>query len=154
MPAVLFVCTANRIRSPIAELLFRQQMANEPDADQWRIESAGTWALEGQPVMPFAEAALMELGLSGRNHRSRSVDGELLRQFDLILTMESGHKQALRTEFPDVASRIYLLSEMVGQRYDVRDPVAGGPEEYRTTAADLQRLLQRGVGKIRELVKG
>jgi protein-tyrosine-phosphatase len=152
VPAVLFVCTANRIRSPIAELLFRQQMAGEPDADQWRIESAGTWALEGQPVMPLAEAALAELGLSGRGHRSRCVDGELLRQFDLILTMESGHREALCTEFPDVASRVYLLSEMAGYRYDVRDPVAGGPADYRATAADLRRLLQRGVGKIRELV--
>jgi protein-tyrosine phosphatase len=154
MPSVLFVCSANRIRSPMAELLFRQIMQDAPDGQTWRIESAGTWAMEGLPVMPLAAITLAELGLDGRGHRSRCVDGDLLREFDLILTMESGHKEALQTEFPDVAKRVHMISEMIGHRYDIRDPVAGGPVEYRTTALELRRILQRAKDRIAQLAAG
>jgi protein-tyrosine-phosphatase len=150
MGSVLFVCTANRCRSPMAEYLFRERMAYEEPA--WRIESAGTWAADGDPAMPRTEAVLAEVGLDASGHRSRSVDRCDLASFDLILVMEAGHREALSVEFPEVASRIYLLSEMVGKKFDVRDPVAGTTEDYRQTLREIRSLLAQGEGRIRDLV--
>jgi protein-tyrosine phosphatase len=66
------------------------------------------------------------MGLDTSGHRSRRVTGEMMADFDLILTMEAGHKEALLVEFPELAGRIYMLSEMVGDRRDIADPI-GGP---------------------------
>nr|NIM45857.1 hypothetical protein [Nitrososphaeria archaeon] len=54
MPAVLFVCSANQCRSPIAEVLFREHLEQIGIGDEWRVESAGIWAMDGAPAMALA----------------------------------------------------------------------------------------------------
>ena len=149
MPSVLFVCTANRIRSPFAAALFRRKLETRgEDLASWRIESAGTWTEEGLPVWPplLEIARRWNLDLSG--HRSRPVSWALLRRFDLILVMESGHKEALRVEFPAAAERIFLLSEMAGPPFDVRDPVGRSRRTLEDTCILLDDLLTRGLDEI------
>ena len=113
--AVLFVCRTNLCRSPMAacllrDLLSRRDLPSRSDRvaatgrpEEWRIESAGAWAQEGQPAAPLARRALGEWGLDLPDHRSRSVSRELLQGFHLILAMERGQVEALRAEFPDLA---------------------------------------------------
>ncbi len=149
MRSVLFVCTANLNRSPMAMALLRSRVANS--GEEWRIESAGTWALEGMPLNEKTQQVLAERGAEIRNHRSRIVTREMLRSFNLILTMEPGQKEALRLEFPEVADRVYLLSEMIGLTFSIADPVGGTLEEYRATAAEIDRILNDGLEKIYQL---
>ena len=103
----------------------------------WRVESAGTWAREGELAIDSAREVLQRKGLDIRNHRSRSVNRDLLAKFNLILTMEKNQKEALQVEFPEFANRIYLLSEMVGGNNDIPDPIGGTLADYQETADDL-----------------
>jgi protein-tyrosine-phosphatase len=133
----------------MAEALFRAKL----DASQvdWRIESAGTWAPDGEPAAEKTLQVLRDRGVDLSRHRSRSVSRALLSQFNLILTMERGHKEALQAEFPELARRVYLLSEMVGRIHDIRDPVGGIPADFQDTANELERILSKGFEKISQL---
>src|SRR5689334_6967723 len=99
MPSVLFVCTANQIRSPIAAALYQDILNNTGQAQTWRVESAGTWTSNGLPASRAAQRAMRELNIDLSQHRTRCVTRDLLAGFDLILVMEHSHKEALRVEF-------------------------------------------------------
>jgi protein-tyrosine-phosphatase len=154
MPSVLFVCTANQCRSPTAQALFARKLEEEAVEGDWRVGSAGTYAQPGMPPTPNAQSVVGELGLDISDHRSRRVDADLLADFDLVLVMERGHKEALQFEFPEAAARVHLLSEMVGEVYDIEDPVGKSVEEYRAMRVELGDLIGRGFGRIRELAGG
>jgi protein-tyrosine-phosphatase len=153
MPAVLFVCTGNICRSPMAVGLFKRLIRPEKNRTEWRIESTGTWAVEGMPPSQNGQIALQAMGLDISGHRSQPLTGELLEEFDLILTMEAGHKEAIQVEFPQVAGRVYMLSEVVGERRDIADPIGGPLEEYEETARELDLLLKQGFNRILQLTQ-
>jgi protein-tyrosine phosphatase len=87
-------------------------------------------------------------------HRSRLVSRPLLRPFDLILVMEVGQKEAIKVEFPELAARVHLLYEMVGQRRNVSDPIGGTSKDFEDTARELDDLLERGMENIIRLARG
>lgn len=153
MPAVLFVCTANRYRSPIAAAIFQKMLQDEGKVDQWRVDSAGTWTIPGQPVIPLANQAAQKLGLDLSNHKTSLVSREMLSEYDLIVAMESGHKEALSSEFPSERNRLYLLSEIVDDiLYDIPDPATTN-EDVEDLAEELYGLIQRGYPKIYQLAQ-
>lgn len=149
MPSVLFVCTANICRSPMASALLRIKITDRPDAANWRIDSAGVWTNGGDPASENAQMVLKDYwGLDLSAHRSQCVSSDLLGQFDLILVMEYGHKEALQVEFPELANRIFLLNEMVGSNEEVRDPYGGTMADYQDTARELDQILTNGIERI------
>ena len=149
MPSILFVCTANQFRSPIAAASLINFIRRENLPGNWIVESAGTWTKPGLPVSPLALRIAQGLGLCGLEcHVTQVVSQELLDQFDLILVMDSGHLEAIDNEFPNICGRLILLSEFVdGISYDIVDPADpnNGPDEV---ACELQMLIQRGANKI------
>jgi protein-tyrosine-phosphatase len=152
MRSVLFVCTANICRSPMASEIFKHKVSKLDNPADWRIQSAGTWAAEGIPAVPNAQLTLASLyKIDLLNHSSRVVSRKLLSSFNLILTMEKGHKEALQVEFPELAGRVYLMSEMVEENREIRDPIGGTPFDFRDTARELDRILTEGFDKIRQL---
>ena len=153
MPEVLFVCTANQCRSPMASVLFQHLVSKHPNCGEWRIESAGTWALEGHPATERAQYVIKLHGLDLSQHHSRGVTAEMLLSFNLILTMESGHKEALRSEFPKIANRIFLLSEMNGGIFDIHDPIGGSVDDYEATAREIENILDQGFEKIIQIAQ-
>jgi protein-tyrosine phosphatase len=149
MPRVLFVCTANRVRSPMAAELFRALLKQRRDDwRNWQVESAGTWAVPGQPVVVEVQSVLQSRGLDASQHRSRTVNGDMLEKADLVLVMEAHQHEALRLEYPEYGDRIYLLSEMVGQRFDIDDPIGGPLSDYEAAARNLQQVLSEGFANI------
>jgi len=175
MPVVLFVCTANIIRSPIASALFTRKLAAE-GLGNWQVASAGTWARDGYPAARESQELLRPMGIDLSRHRSRIVTEGLLKSADLVLTMEQGHKEALRYEFPAFQDRVFLLSEMggsglprstgsglprstgsglprgTGRGMDVRDPVGGTKEDFQETIKDIQQLIDQGFSQIVEWI--
>ena len=154
MPAILMVCTANICRSPIASALLQrklQQQGMKPR--QWQVASAGTWAQDGLPAAPKVRELMSQLGINLNRHRSRGVTSGLLQAADLILTMEQGHKEALQSEFPEIAGRVYLLSEMAGATHDVQDPIGGTTVDFQDAIREIYRLIEQGFDKIVSLAQ-
>jgi protein-tyrosine-phosphatase len=154
MPSLLFVCTRNICRSPMAVALMRKRLKALSGSDPWHVDSAGTWTRDGLPASKYAVEVIAErkTGDDLRSHRSKQVSEELLVAFDLILTMERGHKEALQVEFPAVAERVYLLSEMIGEAWDVEEPFGESIKIYREAAQTIDDILNRGIDRIVELV--
>ncbi len=151
MPSVLFVCTANQYRSPVAAALFESMLSSERCSGTWIVNSAGTWTTPGLPLSPLAKRLARECGLILEGHHTRLVSESLLFHADLILVMEAGHREALLTEFPSIAQRVFLLSEVVdGVEYDIPDPAASY-EHAEAILQELCRLIERGFPQILRL---
>jgi len=151
MPSILFVCSANQCRSPMAEVLFRQLLEEKGEADEWRVESAGIWAYRGAPATQHAQVVMAERGLDLSQHLSQPADSTLLNQFDLTLVMEQEHKTVLQDQNPQLVDRIYLMREIAGQEGNFADPVGGSVELYRTAADELGMLMRDGMDRIDEM---
>jgi protein arginine phosphatase len=148
MPSILIVCTANICRSPMGEGILKRLVEVCPDKNQWYIDSAGVWARYGNPPAPLSQLVMQNMGIDISSHRSQPVNKEFLRNFDLILTMESIHKEVLQNQYLRIAERIYMLSEMVGIIKDIGDPISGEIEDYQATADELDLMLSDGLDKI------
>jgi protein arginine phosphatase len=135
----------------MAEAILKRLVSDRQDADQWHIESAGTWAMDGYPAAELSQYAMQSMGMDISSHRSQPVSLELIKRFDLILTMEKNHKDGLNSEFWEDAGRIFMLSEMVGLLMDVPDPIGGQLADYEETAHLLERMLSDGLERIYQL---
>lgn len=151
MTAVLFVCTANICRSPMAEGLFRKQVSKIDSSHNWQISSAGTWTKGGNPVDRTVLKLLAKLGIDMASHRSQEISERLLSVADVVLVMEVSHKEALSVEFSNHAEKIFMLSELVGKTQDVVDPVGGPFVDYKATLFEILNYLQDAPAKIKEL---
>lgn len=153
MPSVLFVCTANRCRSPMAAALFGSLVSQVQRGEGCRVDSAGTWATDGTSATLLACRVMHERGLDLSGHRSKRIRAGHLQDADLVLVMEDGHREALSIEFPEYLARIHLLSSIVGERYSLCDPEDASLESHRILASEIADLLQRGLPRIRLLLE-
>jgi len=142
---VLFVCTGNTCRSPMAEALFRHLVADRLGCRADEIErhgivatSAGLAAWAGGAASGNAVAAAAELGGDLRGHESQPLTESLVHQADVILTMTATHRAALLAQFPEAGGRVAMLSP---DRRDVIDPIGGSLETYRSCARQIHEHL-------------
>ncbi|ANS76155.1 protein tyrosine phosphatase [Paenibacillus yonginensis] len=134
---ILFVCTGNTCRSPMAEGMFRQ-MALEAGLSA-EVKSAGVAAIPGMSISRHAEAVLRDHQITDRL-TSTAVSEELVNWADMILTLTQGHKRQLLYAFPDAASKTYVLKEYV----DERENAEGELQELDGLLAE--RALQAALG--------
>jgi protein-tyrosine-phosphatase len=133
----------------MAAALFRDRVIKEvPGAENWLIDSAGTWATEGQRVSENSVRAMAARGIDISNHVSKGVSRIFLQMFDLILVMEPEHKEALCIEFPQIAQKVFLLSEFSGSTVAVEDPYGQSVDMYLQTAGLMDDYLQKGMKRI------
>src|SRR5213596_1704841 len=131
MRTILFVCTGNVCRSPMAEGLFRQAVKGRGD---FCVLSAGVGAIDGQPPSAYAVQALRELGIDISQQRSRMLTAELVNQADYIFGMTHGHVDAINLLYPQAVEKTFLLREfddtldVFGK--DISDPIGGSLEVY------------------------
>jgi protein-tyrosine-phosphatase len=102
-------------------------------------------------VAANTQLVLKERGIELNDHTSRTVTGTMLSEFNLVLVMEDIHKEVLKLAFPDYIDRIYMLSEMVGEFYDIVDPIGGSLADFEETALEMERIFTEGFEKISTL---
>lgn len=132
---ILFVCTGNTCRSPLAEGMLRL-MAEEAGLPL-DIRSAGTAASEGCPISPHSRQILQSKGMQ-EMLLSSPVSGEHVNWAELILTMTMGHKRSLIQQYPEAADKIFTLKEYVRNE----EEAAAEAEKERAVAEwEIQKAL-------------
>jgi RpiB/LacA/LacB family sugar-phosphate isomerase len=131
MKTILFICTGNVCRSPMAEALFRRAVRGR---GEFRVLSAGLGAMDGQPPTQHSVAAMRELGMDISVQRSRMLTTELVRSADLILGMTHGHVDTIALLYPPAAEKTFLLREfdetLEPYEKDIADPIGSPYEIY------------------------
>ena len=136
---VLFVCTGNICRSPLAASLLERALKER--GLEVTVTSAGTGAWDGAPASEGAYLVGLERGLDLSGHRARLLSRELVEQADLILTMARHHRA--RVDELGGEGRVHVLGEYAGREGDdveVSDPFGGDLEVYRDTCVELEAL--------------
>jgi glycine hydroxymethyltransferase len=144
MRNVLFVCTGNICRSPMAQGLFADLVRGRRDIE---VTSAGIGAVGGQPPSNHSVEVMAELGIDIRNIRSKPLMAELVRKADFIFVMTYGHLDSMLLLFPSAAEKTFLLREFetdlpVMER-EVPDPIGQSREMYREARDQIRAALPR-----------
>src|SRR5580692_825097 len=131
MKTVLFICTGNICRSPMAEGIFRHIMKGRRDI---QVMSAGIGAMEGQAPSPYAVQAVRELGIDISKQRSRQLTGDLVQEADYIFGMTHSHVDTVLLLYPQAAEKTFLLREFDDTldifEKDISDPIGGSYDIY------------------------
>lgn len=132
MDEIIFLCTGNTCRSPMAEGLFRARGGEEQTG--LRAASAGLFTQDGLPASDNAVKAAAELGADLAGHRARMLNGEIVQKAKYLVCMTGAHYDTVRAQYPESADKLFtLLPE------DVADPFGGDLETYRRAAAQIDR---------------
>ena len=137
---ILFVCSGNTCRSPLAEAITRRLLDTAGRSDV-EVSSAGTSAWDGSPASDGALLVGMERGLDLSQHRSRLLTAEIVSEADLILVMSPSHLSRVKELDPD--AKAHLLAGFASGREgrSVQDPFGGDLAAYRDTVDDLEAEL-------------
>ena len=145
---ILFVCTGNTCRSPMAEVLAKSIF--ETHGIIATIYSAGVSTGDGYPASENAVLAMQEQDLDLQTHKSKQISREILNNAHLVLTMTQGHLNVVQTICPQ--SNAFTLSEYAMRSGDVSDPYGGNLQTYRNCALQIRQLIWDSIAKIKEIL--
>lgn len=155
MKNILFVCTGNTCRSPMAEGIFNHFILNEEKLEGVKASSAGISAFSGDGANPKAQKAVKDLfGIDISSHRSRTINKKDLEKADIILTMTRGHKEIILSIMPNVKFKTWTLKEYVlgdknlNESMDVQDPYGMSEKEYKNCAQELKELIDELISRL------
>jgi protein arginine phosphatase len=141
---ILFVCTGNTCRSPMAEAILTNKKL--PTV---KVRSAGVYATDGQDASGNAKVVLTENQIQ-HQHRSSLLTQQDLEWATYVLPMTSSHKDAILQYFPTAEGKVFTIKEFVGEgEQDIIDPFGGNVEIYRKTFQDLEETVDKLVERLK-----
>jgi protein-tyrosine phosphatase len=142
---IVFVCTGNTCRSPMAEAMLRKMIADRKGIKPSELQdhgvliaSAGISAIVGGRPSPEAVAVMRRLGIDLSDHVSQPLTGHLVQRADLLIAMTKAHRNAILAEWPEAADRTRLLCR---DWTDIPDPIGGPAEQYERCAEQIRAAL-------------
>ncbi len=155
---LLFVCTGNTCRSPMAEALTRRALERR-GIGAFEVRSAGTSAWPGMPASDGALAVAARAGVSLGSHRSIPLDHEIVGWADLVLAMSPGHLAAIRALGGEEKAALITTFARIGGRGEdggdrgVLDPFGGPVDVYQATWEELEALVDRVLDHLEPVVR-
>jgi protein-tyrosine-phosphatase len=151
---VLFVCSGNTCRSPLAEVIFARLAADRGRTDL-EAASAGIIAATGDPVSRGARQVAHSHGLDLTHKRSQRLTADLIQRADLILVMEPKHRTDVLNYVPSADERVYVLTSLVPSRglNGVPDPFGGSIDDYRRCFDVLNGVMAEAFPQIESRLK-
>ena len=142
---VLFVCTGNTCRSPMAEGILKD-IAEKRNLDI-EVKSAGLSVYDGDCAATNSRTAMAKIGIDILNHKSSALHRDLVEESDLILTMSLGHKEAIISSFKSSKDKVFTLMEYAyGVEKDVKDPYGKSLQVYEGTRDEIyQAIIQMDI---------
>ena len=146
---ILFVCTGNVCRSPMAEGIAKKLWQER--GKKIKIYSAGTAALPGLKASPLSIKIMKKRGITIDSHRSTLLNKKTVEEADLILVMEQRHKKEILNISPFAEGKVFLLKHFaLGIKEEIIDPLGGSEETYQKCAQEIEKSLQGLIWKLSE----
>ncbi|MGB4661594.1 MAG: low molecular weight protein arginine phosphatase [Mobilitalea sp.] len=143
---IIFVCTGNTCRSPIAEAIFK----NLEKVSDIKVISRGLVVLFAEPLNPKAEIIIKKHDLDLSNHVSKGLKASDIDENTIILTMTESQKKKVLELYPEV-KEVFTIKEYAGESGDVADPYGGTLMDYEECYIELGRLVKKSVYKLNDV---
>lgn len=142
---IVFVCTGNICRSPMAEGFMRHKF-KEMGRHDLSISSMGIHGLNDYPATEYAQKVCEKDGFDISSHKARSLVGDELQKADLIFCMEPVHKKFVQTFFPWLREKVFLLGawpDKATRKSSIQDPMGGSYEKYQQVFDLIKSHIER-----------
>ena len=148
MKKILFVCSGNTCRSPLAAALAREILPGRLDFEV-EIASAGTSAVDGAPASEHSIEVARAHGIDLSTHRSRPLTAGMVRAADLIVTMNVRHRDTVGEADPDSLESTFLLTNFSDRHHgDIPDPIGGSHDVYQQTYLVIRECIESMATKL------